>query len=611
MTSNKIVFCSLFRDYRWICAFLTIASDSIDATEFIEVDTNLGQVLLIRPKNPTELEHTKIEKHPPLPRAYSWNAIRIRDGAYVSSDDFIRDVVICDEYGCRDGHLTEITVRKMYLNEVPSEFLNMRIFHDLMHLQMSGMGMTEFNISLRGPNALNSLNISHNSLTKLASYAFATARKLSSLDLSYNQISTMGENVFNIPNDEKGMKEPDSFEMSFFDTFPQFKNLEIIRLDHNNLTYVDHKWFANLSALKELTLNDNFLVEIIANMAFGGNFRLRELSLENNNFTSIDFDLSWQESNILNSFNISNNPNNQGIQVIRIDARWVDISRTNSAWCYISKEALIMRAEDNRITDFDLTDLAALNEAPRLEELHLAHNLIRSLRIIANFGNLRKLDVSYNQIPTVDRMWFGTMNDLTELNMSHNLLTAIDFDFLVPLVRLTHFDISSNLLFGHFNFSVRANALRVLNIADNKFTSVQSNLKRLAPNLATIDLNDNQFDCQTLTSMLLFMHFDRITPNVRDGDATEDGSNVKGIKCKPVETSTTLTTDRSKASEASRSFSTSEVMKNEIIKSFDDKLSQLEYRLMQALRNISTPTYVQRTTTTEQPNNYYDYDEYK
>lgn len=333
-----------------------------------------------------------------------------------------------------------------------------------------------------------------------------------------------------------------------------------------------------LKSLEVLTLNDNLLTKIDAGAAFGNNEQLRTLHLQNNDFTNIRIGIEGIFLAQLESFNISNNPNNRETEGIRIYSKYVDISFTNSSHCFIPDGVIVYHANNNRITN--------VYGGRDVQELYLAHNRIDSLQFIINFINSEILDVSFNQLTDVNEEYFANMTNLIDLNLSNNLFTAIDLNFMESLKSLSRMDISNNSIIGHFSFSVKVNALIALNIANNQFTSIQGNLRKWAPNLTSIDINDNLFDCGDLASMLLFMYFDHITPIIRSENAANDEkNNVKGIKCLPT---ISLKPLKLITNAPTQSDSVNVVMKNEIIKTFDGKLLEVENRIIQLLRNVST-----------------------
>lgn len=138
-----------------------------------------------------------------------------------------------------------------------------------------------------GAEALNSLNLSHNALTEIPSKAFTNAKNLIEIDLSYNHIARMPSDVFEVESETSAA----TTEMPYLMTSTEFihttlRFVKVIRLESNNLTFIDPEWFSNLVNLTTLTLNDNFLAEVDV-CTFRRNYALRALYLQNNDFHRI------------------------------------------------------------------------------------------------------------------------------------------------------------------------------------------------------------------------------------------------------------------------------------------------------------------------------------
>lgn len=184
----------------------------------------------------------------------------------------------------------------------------------------------------------------------------------------------------------------------------------------------------------------------------------------------------------------------------------------------------------------------AFTHAKNLIEIDLSYNHIAWMASdvfevenenkTATTKRLEKIDLSNNELSYLDESVFANMLNLTVLKISHNIMTTIDFIFLATAKKLNYFDISYNHFDGRFHLNVKSNSLSVLNIAGNSYTSFENNLGKMAPNLTTIDVNGNDFNCDDLSLMLIFMHFDHITPIVRSNDGINYEKNVIGIKCK-------------------------------------------------------------------------------
>lgn len=176
------------------------------------------------------------------------------------------------------------------------------------------------------------------------------------------------------------------------------------------------------------------------------------------------------------------------------------------------------------------------------------------------------------------------MKNLTTLNLSHNKFRAIDFAFIALPLKLSLLDISNNQLNGHFGLNVTAKSLRTLSIANNNYTSIQQNMKKLTPNLRSIDFSGNYFDCAELTANILFLNYDHIKVITPIETPPIGEENVKGMRCHRAGVNGELVSDRSSRDSVKTSYNMLEVMMN---KTLDDKLTRLENRLIDLFNNVT------------------------
>ncbi|XP_044272303.1 phospholipase A2 inhibitor-like [Tribolium madens] len=159
--------------------------------------------------------------------------------------------------------------------------------------------------SLRG---LTSLNLADNELTDLVKSAIEGLDYLRELDLSINDLDF-------VPYSLKAVAK--SLQVVILDGNPiiemteeSFQGLEkLSEISANNLTKLHHinsSAFAPTLNLKKLSLTNNPSLEDINVDAFSPNQAIEELYLNDNNLSTVPFDLiSWQQ---LTNFALNNNP---------------------------------------------------------------------------------------------------------------------------------------------------------------------------------------------------------------------------------------------------------------------------------------------------------------
>ncbi|XP_054478853.1 leucine-rich repeat-containing protein 19-like isoform X2 [Anoplopoma fimbria] len=92
------------------------------------------------------------------------------------------------------------------------------------------------------------------------------------------------------------------------------------------------------------------------------------------------------------------------------------------------------------------TDRLALASYPRLLELHLDGNLVRSIpaKYFSVVLHLRVLSLSRNRISSLDPESFSGLDVLTELDLSHNLLTTLHTQLFRGLTKLQVLKLQGN-----------------------------------------------------------------------------------------------------------------------------------------------------------------------
>ena len=147
--------------------------------------------------------------------------------------------------------------------------------------------------SLYNATALEELYLSFNRLVHLPAYAFGFSHRLTHLDLSHNQISSLDDKTFE--------RHPDAFAGPFL--------IDYLDLSSNRLVHLQERIFSYLVNLRLLKLQHNQILSLSAHV-WTGLYRLKYLDLSHNfleNFTQIFYSSYLNELNHLklSSNNIS------------------------------------------------------------------------------------------------------------------------------------------------------------------------------------------------------------------------------------------------------------------------------------------------------------------
>lgn len=333
---------------------------------------------------------------------------------------------------------------------------------------------------------LTEVNIIKQGLKSISSDDFSNAYLLKTLNLSYNLVEKLESFVFH-----------------------SAKQLETIDLSFNQISHIEHDAFG--SSVKYLYLQNNPIV-------------VWDVTEEPIPCTKIQFYNLYISDNLIGNISELFNPD----ECIISDN--IDMTNTNISSVYIHSKMSTLKARQNLINQIVLLNNS---ETYQLHDLDLSYNEITSIKNITNLIKLEKLDLAHNLIEAFDNETFANMNNLRELRFGSNLLKNLDLEFLVQTQRLVFLDLSYNSL-QTFKLTYLAGNLEELHIEGNNLTVMDTNMKRMAPKLIRIGLNDNNWDCGRLTTDLLLIQFDDVFPVVNETISSlmpTEENNVKGIGC--------------------------------------------------------------------------------
>lgn len=348
---------------------------------------------------------------------------------------------------------TEIVIVESSDNRIPIHFF--RQFGDIKSLEMTDKRLKSIETAdLLHANALLRLNVSHNEIDSIAAFAFESAHKLTEIDLSFNWLNDLNENIFT------------SYSIKY------------LYLHNNQLNAVNAHWFENLLYLRVLTLNNNRIRAI--------DFRLFEfmptiyvLHLHSNQITEVHNDgpdqHQHQQPRSLETFSMYDNAVAlESLHLIWLDANTIDVRNTGAQICRISQRMRTVIAANNDIREINLDNLSVPHENA-LVTLHLANNRLESIENVTHFHRLQYLNLSYNLLTHVDASIFATLNDLHTLDLNHNQLKH----FALPNNRmpgLNALDVSFNELLT-LDLGGIMSQLQSLNIASNPVQATDSVIK--------------------------------------------------------------------------------------------------------------------------------------
>lgn len=155
---------------------------------------------------------------------------------------------------------------------------------------------------------------------------------------------------------------------------------------------------------------------------------------------------------------------------------------------------------DNQVTFLDGLPKNVMN-------LNISKNKIENITSFKNYNAIQILDVSTNKLKNLNH--FVNTLHLTRLNVSNNMISSLDG--IKGLINLSYLNLSQNELSGVLDFSIfNFECLQELNLSENRITSVVGldNLKELR----VLNLNENRLtsissnEASNLKKLLLKMN---------------------------------------------------------------------------------------------------------
>ncbi|XP_041353100.1 leucine-rich repeat-containing G-protein coupled receptor 5-like [Gigantopelta aegis] len=263
---------------------------------------------------------------------------------------------------------------------------------------------------------LETLEISHCSLSRITDYSFSQFQKLVEINLSHNRIKKI---------------EPLSF--SGIASRLEYLDLSFNEIPDNNLTILQE-----LTALQSLHLQNIGLLAIPRNPVFLlGKNNLQNLNLARNHITSVDdqvfvttpnlVKLDLSENQII-TFHETAFASLSQLQVLLLNHQ--NLQATNNVTLPSFANLTSIKSINLRSTKLDPdTSWDRLREATNLQSLNLDStglNVIKDFTF-GDYKNLHTLDLTGNNILTITwKSFFGLRDSLTNLFLNNNKIQTLD-----------------------------------------------------------------------------------------------------------------------------------------------------------------------------------------
>ncbi|XP_070541219.1 insulin-like growth factor-binding protein complex acid labile subunit [Ptychodera flava] len=259
-------------------------------------------------------------------------------------------------------------------------------------------------------------------------------------------------------------------------------DLLILNLSGNNITELDAYVFSELTLLRYLDLSASNVVRVSSN-AFVGLQSLETLLLSDNNITAIP-DRTLKDTPLLRHISLRGN-------------FFMDVPKALT----LPQNLQVLDLSHNMILKFNFDK--SFENLQTLLELNLEGNKITSI-ISENFvglngTKLQILDLSYNNLETINQDSFQYFADITYLDLSRNLLTPTYMGEVlyglqdVKLKRLCLREMAWTEISNSTFLAMKKSTLKILDLSSNYLRKITPNSFPL-PSLRHLDLSYNKLE---------------------------------------------------------------------------------------------------------------------
>lgn len=350
--------------------------------------------------------------------------------------------------------------------------------------------------------AVKELNLSNNNLTTLGNMVFSLLESLQTLDLSNNAI--------------------ESFHDGAFDDCS--KNLRSVNLSFNKVKHIKMETFISLSTIKHIALFMDFndIEELPKQPDVNNKLTFSAISFKNNKLSNFD----------CSSFNVSRlNLNNNQLEEAILNCTLTDVSIANNKLnkLTIGETVEVIVALNNSLVEI------TINDNVKIRKLDLSGNKDANiiLKQIKDLKTLTYLDISDILLGPLSLNSFAKMSELEILKLKNTGISNIDYGTFAHQKKLKILDIGGNQLKEiDFHMFTPLKALEYFDISNNNVTKLDNaeTIKSVFPALIQIDVSKNKWNCSYLAKLEITFHKEGIIvkiPSVVDINST----NIMGIEC--------------------------------------------------------------------------------
>ncbi|XP_047004598.1 lutropin-choriogonadotropic hormone receptor-like [Schistocerca americana] len=320
--------------------------------------------------------------------------------------------------------------------------------------------------------ALKRLQLDQNSLWQLPGEALWGLRQLKNLRLDDNRLSSLPSAALRPLVRLEALNLANNLVTSISaGDFPRLPNLVVLVMKRNQITTIDDDAFQNVTSLRSLHLDDNFLHKIPS--ALTRLTSLQELSVSGNRIKYIPGGVLQQAP---------------GLALLELRGNPL-VAVAPTAFSHLPRLRKLILSDARELTEFPnlegttaleilRLDRAGLQEVPaslcsicpRLRSLDVRLNKLTRIPDLNACKDLRVLDLSSNRIASLEGQPFLGLSLLHDLLLAHNSIPRLPKDAFEGLPRLQVLDLEDNRITDiHPEAFLPFTQLEDLNLGENTF----------------------------------------------------------------------------------------------------------------------------------------------
>ena len=379
-----------------------------------------------------------------------------------------------------------LSIEDSHMDNLPSELFDH--FKNLENLKATDLELERVqHYDFRNAKKLITLNVSSNHITKLQDYMFDTMPKLETIDMSYNLISSIRRASFHLTIGFGNTIQLKNFNLSHnrlseidIVKFDNLKFLEVLHLDHNHIESVEALTSPRflqenilLSNLKELYLQQNKIKQLNAHIVRN----VQMINLDGNALVSENFNIQKLKQLYISYNEMKGLEISDQLEVLHLSGNDHPMKinfNNNEAMKELKIVGTEIRGKDDLIN--------AINNMKNLTSLELSYeNYHLNDKSLINLDMLENLTLSFSRLSKLPSNIFKNKSHITHLNLNGNNFESIDLKEFSSLTNLQDLQLASCQLKKLHNYK---------------------DIKTILPNLETVDISGNYFECNHISDII-------------------------------------------------------------------------------------------------------------